>query len=309
MGSQAQRRPSVRQTAVHHVVKASRHGASWLYDFLASQLVGLGLTVLLVALGIGYKPDDSRVDKAAVTAARQAGSSSIADGYAAFAKEVDSLKETALGVCPEGLRDWVSHISLVAAGLALAVGAGLALLRAPSRAHVLRDIGWGIAMPGVLGVLVTAVLEWRAMKGIKATLTGDRAVATLWHEGKAAAGEALPALALPLLAGTWLLIVGVALQRKWRRMHGGELAVRHVVAHFLIVAGLVPWVHLVGTILIEAFTAGDTTGAMLAPWVDQRGAYMACVALFSFGAALFFAARREILRIEAEEEAAEAKKR
>jgi hypothetical protein len=304
VGSQAQSR---RVTAVHHALRASKHGASWLYDFAASQLVGVGLTVLLFAVGLGgYKADDSVVNKAAVVAAKQAGSNEIADGYAAFAREIEKVKAWSLDLVPETWRDELSRASVIAAIAAILGGCGLALARAPSRAHMLRDLGSGIAMPGIATVLATAVLEWRAMKGIRATLAGGRSAATFAHEAQDAAREAFPALAVPLTVGAVLVVAGWLLHKRWQLEHTKVLTPRHVLSHFLAIAGVVPWAHLLATIVIEAFTEGATTGVMLAPWVHNRATYIASIALFSFGGALFFAARREVLEIEARESGAPA---
>jgi hypothetical protein len=279
---------------------AGKHGASWLYDFIASQLIGVALTMFCVVIGVGgYKPDDSRVDQAAVVAVRQAGSSEIAEGYGAFAREVERLKDWSFNLCPEVLREHLSKISIGVATAALVGGCLLMFARAPSRAHALRDLGGGIAFPGVFAVLATAVLEWRAMKGIRATLTGDRSASVLVSEGRSAAVEAFRVLAVPLVVGVVLFAIALVLHRRWKREHGDAFTARHVASHFLGIAGLVPWIHLVGTILLEAFTEGASTGAVLAPWADNRTAYTIAVSLFSFGAALFVAARKEVKRIEA----------
>jgi hypothetical protein len=287
-----------RRTAVYHAVRVSKHGASWLYDFIASQLVGVALTVLFVALGVGYKADDSRVNKAAVLAATQAGSTDIADGYAAFAREVNAVKEWALDEVPEAWREEVSRLSIVFATLALVGGCTLALVRAPSRAHVLRDLGWGIALPGIIAAAATAVLEWRAMKGIRATLSGDRTARTLWTEGSAAAWEAFPALGPALGVGAILLFLGISLHRRWQRAHDEPFTARHVVSHFFVIAGVVPWIHVLAVVVFGALTKGSSTGTSLAPWVHNRPAYLACVGLFSFGAALFLASWREVRRLD-----------
>ena len=54
-------------------------------------------------------------------------------------------------------------------------------------------------------------------------------------------------------------------------------------------------------IVLGSLTVGASTGASMAPFARNPGVYAACIALFSFGAALWFLARAEVKLFEARE--------
>jgi hypothetical protein len=281
------------------VQKIAKHGAFWLSGFLGGKLIGAALTVFLLALGIGYQADDDRLDEAAVAAAKQAGGGEIADGYRAYAKALNDAKASALEVVPEGFRENLDRYSLVIAGVGLGLGVVLVFVHAPSRADIAKEIGWGIAGPGVAAAAATVVLEWRALKGLKATLEGRRALHTLVEEGAGAGIQGLKVLWLPLLVGALATALGASLERHHRACNKERgLDLEHIVSHFLIVIGLVPWIHLAIAVLLDAFTEGSSTGASLAPWVRGPHIYAGCAALFAFGAALYVLGRADAKRLE-----------
>ncbi len=288
-------------SAIHKVVK---HGAYKFWDWLAGQLIACSMTIFLFSLGIGYMVDDERVEEATVVAASQAGSQQIAKDYHAFWKAIDDAKKAALEPFPEAwhepLKSW-SHSAALGV-----LGCGLLLLvwRAPSRAHAAQQVGWGIGAPGVLAAFATLVLEWRAMKGIHATLAGERSAATLWSEGCDAAVENGRVLWPALAVGGLALVVGILCERRWRRgggtrRDGARLLPLHVISHGLMVGGTVPLVHYLAAIVLGAFTKGSSTGASMAPFTASPLLYASCCALFAFGAALWFLARAEVKKIEA----------
>jgi hypothetical protein len=281
-----------------------KHGAYWFWDWLAGQLLAASLTIFFFSLGIGYMVDDEVVVQATVTAAKQADKGGLGEGYHALWKAVDDAKTRALEPFPEAwhepLKQWHRSAAL---GILLA---GLALLfwRAPTRAHALQEMGWGIAAPGVLTAFATLILEWQAMKGLRATVMGDRSARTLLSEGREAAVDAFHALWPALLAGALLLAAGIALERRWRRKRRdgrGTLAFAHVSSHFLIVGGAIPWLHFVVAVALGAATKGSSVGASTAPFVSSPVIYGACVGIFSLGASLWVLARAEVKRIEASE--------
>lgn len=300
MGSRARNEKST--SAVHKIV---RHGAYKFWDFVAGHLMAAAITIFLLSLGVGYIQDEERIELATVTAAEHAGSPELAEGYHAFWKVLHDSKQTVLGTFPEGWHEPLKRWSVPAAAAVFGAACIVLLLRAPSRAHALKELGWGIAAPGLLGALATLVLEWRAMKGIKATLAGERTASTLWSEGTDAALEGVHVLWPVLLGGLALMVVGFVCERRWRRKRGGDkgskLSALHVISHFLIIAGAVPWSHFLTAVVLDAFTNGASTGASMAPFTANPLVYVACSALFAFGAALYVLARGEVKRLEAEE--------
>jgi hypothetical protein len=284
--------------AVHKLV---RHGAYKFWDWLAGQLIACSIMIFLFSLGIGYIQDDERIEEATVVAAKQAGQKEIANGYHQLWKQVDDAKKSCLERFPEEWHEPLKKWSLPAAGAILAAGVLVLLWRAPSRAHALREVGWGIWCPGLLGALATIVLEWRAMKAIKATFAGDRTASTLWTEGSGAGVEAGTILWPVLAGGVVLLLLGWRLEKRWEKQKGkSKLVLKHVFAHFLMIAGAVPWFHFLAAIVMGALSEGSSTGASVAPYTTNRGVYLACTALFAFGAALWFLARSEAKRLEKE---------
>ena len=290
-------------SAVHKFVK---HGAYKTWDFVAGHLMACAITVFLLSLGVGYIQDEERIAEATVVAARQAGSPEIAEGYHSFWKSMHDAQLSIQSHFPEGWEHPLRKWSVPAACAIFGAACVVLLLRAPSRAHALKELGWGIAFPGLLGALATLILEWRAMKGIKATLAGERSASTLWAEGSDAAGETFRVLWPVLLGGFFLLVLGVLCERRWRRGHGvrkdgSRLSALHVISHFLIIGGLVPWTHFVTAIVLDAFTQGASTGASMAPYTTNPLVYIACSGLFAFGASLYWLARAEVKRLEAAE--------
>lgn len=299
MGSKARKEVS----AVHKIVKT---GAYKFWDWLAGQLIAAAITIFLFSLGIGYMQDDERIEEATVVAAKQAGTKDLAEGYDAFWKQIDGAKKATLKPFPKEWHEPLKSWSMPAAACVLAGGLALLVLRAPSRAHAAMEVGWGIAQPGILAAFATLVLEWRAMKGIKATLAGERSAGALFDEGKGAAIEGLHVLWPALLAGAVALALGIACEKRWRkgrgvRQDGARLAPLHVVSHFLIVLGAIPWLHYVTAIVLDAVTDGSSTGASMAPFTSSPAIYAGSSALFSFGIVLWFLARREVKKIEARE--------
>jgi hypothetical protein len=288
-------------SALHKVVK---HGAYKFWDWLAGQLIAASMTIFLFSLGIGYMVDDERVEEATVVATAQAGSKLIARDYHALWKAVDDAKKAALKPFPEEWHEPLKAWSHSAAMGVLVLGLGLLVWRAPSRAHAAQQIGWGIAAPGAFAAFATLVLEWRAMKGIKATLEGERSVSTLWSEGVDAAVENGRVLWPALAVGGAALVLGFLCERRWRkgggtRQDGARLRPLHVISHGLMVGGAVPLLHYFAAIVLGAFTKGSSTGASMAPFTASPLLYAACCALFAFGAALWFLARAEVKKIEA----------
>ncbi len=290
-------------SAVHKIVK---HGAYKTWDFVAGHLMACAITIFILSLGVGYVQDEERIAEATVVAAKQAGSPEIAEGYHAFWKAIHEEKQAIASRLPDGWEHPLRKWSVPAATAIFGVACLVLLLRAPSRAHALKELGWGIAFPGLLGALATLILEWRAMKGIKATLSGEHSASTLWEEGLRAATEGLHVLWPVLLGGLFLFVLGIFCERRWRRgqgvrKDGSRLATLHVISHFLIVGGFVPWCHYGTAIVLDAFTNGASTGASMAPYTSNPLVYVACVALFSFGASLYWLARAEVKRLEAAE--------
>jgi hypothetical protein len=279
-------------SAVHKIVK---HGAYKTWDFLAGHLIACSILIFLFSLGIDYAQDEERIVHATVTAAEHAGSTELADGSKALAARL-----------PETWQQPLQRWSLPAAAAIFGAACLVLLLRAPSRAHALKELGWGIAFPGFLGALATLILEWRAMKWIKATLSGERSASTLWSEGTDAAIACSMVLWPALVGGFFLLLVGVLCERRWRHGHGvrkdgSRLSTLHVISHFLIVVGLVPWIHFLTAIVLDAFTKGASTGASMAPFTANPLVYVSGAALFAFGASLYWLARGEVKRLEAAE--------
>jgi len=287
------------RSAVHKIV---RHGAYKFWDWVAGQLIACSIMIFLFSLGIGYIQDDERIEEATVVAAKQAGQKEIAEGYHQFWKAIDDAKKSVLERFPEEWHEPLKKWSLPAAAGVLALGVLVLLWRAPSRAHAFREVGWGIWCPGLLAALATLVLEWRAMKAIEATLSGKRDAETLWHEGLNEAIEAAHVVWPALVAGALLLVSGWKLEKRWKKgpKKAKPLSFRHVFAHFLIIAGGVPWVHYLAAIVMGALTEGSSSGASVAPYTTSPTVYAACTALFAFGASLWFIARSEAKRLEKE---------
>ncbi|HZV02256.1 MAG TPA: hypothetical protein VFF73_36445 [Planctomycetota bacterium] len=292
-------RQDEKTSAVHKVV---RHGASWFQDWLAGQAIATALVIFFFSLGIGYAQDDEVIEKATVVSLKQAGSKSLAEGYHEFWKATDDFKKSLLTPFPEEWHEPLKAWSLRAAGLIL-VGAVLFLLfRAPSRAHAVREIGWGIAAPGLLTALATIILEWRAMKGIRATVLGERTVRSLWEEGRDAAQDCFSVLWPALAVAAGLVALGVFLERRHNKYeHERRLSVEHVISHFLLIAGSAVIVHFVTAIVLGAVTENASTGASMAPFARSPAIYSSCIGLFALGATLWFLARAEVKKIEARE--------
>jgi hypothetical protein len=281
--------------------RLARVVVDWLYDQALEAMLGAALTVVLIAGGIGYEVDDDRLDQAAIVASKQAGASEMRASYEAFVSAKRDFAHRVKDSVPEVVVKDVRAWSLGIAGGLLVSCVVLALLRAPSRAHIFKALGWGMLSPGLIAALVTIVLEWRALRGVRATLSGELSLDVLLGEATTAARDAGGALWPALVGGVVFFSIGVWLHRRWRDDHGVELAPRHVASHFFIVLGAVPWIHYGVAIVLDALTIGNSTGASVAPWSQSPGDYLTCAALFSLGAAFWVLARHEIRRLELEE--------
>lgn len=279
----------------------ARRGAARLLDKVASHLVAVGITVLMISAGVRYVADVDKVEEATVTIADSAGEGEVGRGYASLKHQATELKRAGARLLPDEWRETARPFSLGLGVGALLFGTVVSLARAPSRAHAVRDLGWALAAPGAVAAIVLVVLEWRAIRAIKSALAGERDSETLAMGALRALREGGTALAPALATGALLIAASFALRGVGKRAKpapASALAARSVCARFLLVLGLVPVVHFAAVVAFGALTGGRAVAPGVEPF-EAPAAYAMCAAVFAAGVALWWGGKIDAATAEA----------
>jgi hypothetical protein len=151
---------------------------------LANKLLAIGLMLVCLACGIDYFNNDDRVHGAVKSVAIDAGADQVAEAVDSVDKSVDDMKENALEKLPAPIRDNLPIGAFLVGAVSLGAGFRLKVVAAgKEQGRVLRDVGWAVAAPGIVGVLVFAVTTWRKASVLRNTtrtfFAGDKSWSTL----------------------------------------------------------------------------------------------------------------------------------
>ncbi|HZV03139.1 MAG TPA: hypothetical protein VFF73_40910 [Planctomycetota bacterium] len=276
---------------------------------LAFKLIAGGLALTALAAGFDYFSHDDDIHKVVAGFARQADLDSVARGVESWDETVDGLKSASLKTLPPALRDHLAGAALAGGLVTLVLGVRLKIkLVQPVHGHVLRDVGRAISGPGVVGIVVYALLSWRGVIFIK------RAVENMAH--KVSAGELSRADALDLVGhyGSWPYndVAGIL----WTGIVLGVLAIGAKISESRLDTWRIPvevarrtasWASALSllyyllAVIVAVVSYGGGLTVLTWPWKLDPAAFIAALSFMSFGMGLDRTGTRMIKREEKDE--------
>lgn len=281
---------------------------------LAFKLLVVGLTLTALAAGFDYFGHDDAIHKMVSGYAREAHYMSFAESVDAWDVTCNKIRAATLERLPAPLRDHLAGAALALG--ALAFGAGLRIKikeHHPVHGHVLRDVGRAIAGPGLVGVIVFALLSFHG------ALIVRRSFANVYRQldsGQMSASDfrdlfphyapwAYKDASTVLWLGAVLATLAIVARVVEPRIERGRVPLE-VVRRTSAWAAALSLGYFGIAVLVAAVSYGGALPVVTWPWKVDPGAFLAALVFMSFGMGLDRTGTRMIRREDAAAAAAKA---
>ncbi len=137
----------------------------------ATKLVAAGLGLVACAAGVDYFVGGADMQRAFEQVASEAGATGVASTVHVGGAWLSAAKAWAVAQLPDTPREVGVWLATVGGLVLLAWGLHLKV-RAPDRGRAVRDLGWVILGPGLLGCALFAISSWHGVAAIRVPMRG-----------------------------------------------------------------------------------------------------------------------------------------